>query len=60
VFALVDTRVRSHLAQFLARGERKIDQWYSTLRVVEVAFDDEPEAFVNINTRSEIAQLERP
>jgi molybdopterin-guanine dinucleotide biosynthesis protein A len=59
VFALVHTRVRPHLARFLASGERKIDLWYSTLRVVEVAFDDEPEAFININTRGEIAQFER-
>ena len=59
VFALVHARVREHLAQFLARGERKIDLWYSTLRVVEVAFDDQPEAFVNINTREELQQHER-
>ena len=50
VFALVCTRVRSHLADFLARGERKIDLWYASLRVVEVAFDDEADAFANINT----------
>lgn len=60
VFALVCTRVRSHLADFLARGERKIDLWYSSLRVVEVAFDDEADAFANINTRDELAQHERP
>jgi molybdopterin-guanine dinucleotide biosynthesis protein A len=60
VFALVSTRVREHLWDFLRRGERKIDLWYATLKVVEVAFDDEAEAFVNINTRSELAQYERP
>lgn len=56
VFALVCTRVRSHLADFLARGERKIDLWYASLSVVEVAFDDEADAFANINTRAELAQ----
>jgi molybdopterin-guanine dinucleotide biosynthesis protein A len=56
VFALVCTRVRSHLADFLGRGERKIDRWYASLRVVEVDFDDEVDAFANINTRAELAQ----
>jgi molybdopterin-guanine dinucleotide biosynthesis protein A len=28
--------------------------------VVEVAFDDEPDAFANINTRDELADLEKP
>jgi molybdopterin-guanine dinucleotide biosynthesis protein A len=59
VFALVSTRVRSHLADFLARGERKIDLWYASLNVVEVAFDDEADAFANINTRAELAQHDR-
>jgi len=59
VFALVCTRVRPHLADFLARGERKIDRWYASLNVVEVAFDDEADAFANINTRDELAQHER-
>jgi molybdopterin-guanine dinucleotide biosynthesis protein A len=60
VFALVCTRVRAHLSDFLARGERKIDLWYASLRVVEVAFDDEADAFANINTRDELAQHDRP
>ena len=59
VFAMICIRVRSHLADFLARGERKIDLWYATLRVVEVAFDDEADAFANINTRAELAQHDR-
>jgi molybdopterin-guanine dinucleotide biosynthesis protein A len=59
VFALVCTRVRSHLADFLARGERKIDLWYASLSVVEVAFDDEADAFANINTRAELAEHDR-
>lgn len=59
VFAMVCSRVRSHLADFLARGERKIDLWYASLSVVEVAFDDEANAFANINTRAELAEHER-
>lgn len=59
VFALVSTNVRAHLSAFLSRGERKIDHWYSSLKVVEVAFDDEADAFANINTLAELARHER-
>lgn len=55
VFALVRRDVLPHLAAFLAGGGRKIDAWYATLRIVEVAFDDEADAFRNINTRDELA-----
>jgi molybdopterin-guanine dinucleotide biosynthesis protein A len=50
--------VHPSLEAFLARGERKIDRWYASLQVVEVAFDDEADAFLNINTRDELAHLE--
>jgi molybdopterin-guanine dinucleotide biosynthesis protein A len=59
VFALVRASVLPHLQAFLAGGGRKIDAWYATLRVVEVPFDDEAEAFSNINTREELAAHER-
>jgi molybdopterin-guanine dinucleotide biosynthesis protein A len=58
VFALVRRDVVEHLAHFLESGGRKIDAWYATLRVVEVAFDDEAAAFENINTRDELARFE--
>jgi molybdopterin-guanine dinucleotide biosynthesis protein A len=54
VFALVDAGVLPHLTQFLQRGGRKIDAWYATLAVTEVPFDDEADAFRNINTRAEL------
>ncbi|MEO6566408.1 MAG: molybdenum cofactor guanylyltransferase MobA [Casimicrobiaceae bacterium] len=56
VFALVQRSVLPHLAQFLGAGGRKIDAWYATLAVVEVAFDDEADAFRNINTAAELAE----
>ncbi len=59
VFCLCQREVLPHLTQFLTNGGRKIDAWYSTLRVVEVAFDDEAEAFSNINTREELAAFEK-
>ena len=55
VFCLCKRRVHAHLRDFLDAGGRKIDAWYATLSVVEVAFDDQPEAFSNINTREELA-----
>ncbi|HTP61324.1 MAG TPA: molybdenum cofactor guanylyltransferase MobA [Burkholderiales bacterium] len=54
VFSLVRVAVLDHLAKFLAAGGRKIDAWYATLEVVEVPFDDEADAFRNINTREEL------
>jgi molybdopterin-guanine dinucleotide biosynthesis protein A len=54
VFSLVRVSVLDHLSKFLATGGRKIDAWYSTLEVIEVAFDDEADAFRNINTRDEL------
>lgn len=55
VFALVRRDVLPHLTQFLAGGGRKIDAWYATLATVEVAFDDEVDAFRNINTIDELS-----
>lgn len=59
VFALVRRGVMPHLARFLDRGGRKIDAWYATLKTVEVAFDDEAEAFRNINTADELREASR-
>ena len=54
VFALVRLSVAGNLQAFLAGGGRKIDAWYAALRVVEVQFDDEADAFRNINTLEEL------
>ena len=59
VFALVRRAVLPHLAAFLDAGGRKIDAWYATLRVTEVPFDDEAQAFRNINTADELAAAAR-
>ena len=60
VFCLCKRDVLPHLTEFLASGGRKIDRWYATLKVVEVAFDDEADAFENINTREELGRFETP
>ena len=54
VFSLMKRDVRESLEAFLAQGGRKIDAWYAALKVVEVNFDDEADAFRNINTLEEL------
>lgn len=60
VFCLCRREVLPHLTEFLAGGGRRIDRWYATLKVVEVAFDDEAGAFENINTQEELSRFESP
>ena len=56
VFSLVRKDVVDNLEAFLAGGGRKIDAWYASLRTVEVSFDDEADAFRNINTLEELGR----
>jgi len=60
VFCLCRCDVLPHLTAYLVAGERKFERWYATLASVEVAFDDQPEAFANINTREELASFSGP
>jgi len=59
VVCLIRKRLLPHLTAYLDSGGRKVDGWYSTLNVTEVAFDDQPRAFSNINTPEELHALER-
>jgi len=59
VFCLCRRSVLPGLADFLAGGGRKIDAWYADLKVIEVAFDDQPHAFSNINTENELRAYEQ-
>ena len=54
VFCILKRDLAENLEAFLAGGGRKIDAWYAPLRVVEVLFDDEADAFRNINTLEEL------
>jgi len=58
VFCLCRREVLPHLNEFLVSGGRKIDAWYATLEIAEVAFDDQEEAFSNINTLQELDGIE--
>ena len=59
VFCLARRGVLEHLTSFLKGGGRKVDAWYASLAVVEVNFDDQAEAFSNINTFEDLASLEK-
>lgn len=59
VICVARKRLLPHLAAFLDNGGRKVDAWYATLNVTEVAFDDQPRAFSNINTPAELQAIER-
>ncbi len=59
VFALVQRATLPHLTAFLLGGGRKFDAWYATLAHIEVAFDDEADAFRNINTVDELQRAQQ-
>lgn len=58
VFSLVRRSVLEHLTDFLKSGGRKFDEWYDTLRQVQVEFNDEA-LFGNINTPEELEAYEK-
>ena len=58
VFCLCRRTLLPHLEDYLQRGRRKFEDWYSSLETVEVLFNDQPQAFININTREELLCLE--
>jgi molybdopterin-guanine dinucleotide biosynthesis protein A len=59
VFCLCRRQVLPGLTEYLSGGGRKIDAWYSKLKVTEVPFDDEETAFSNVNTEAELGAFER-
>jgi len=58
VFALARTALLPHLTAFLEGGRRTVYAWYDLIKVVEVAFDDQEQAFTNINTTDELKSIE--
>lgn len=59
VFSLLRTGLLDSLLDYLARGERKIDLWFARHRSAVVDFDDQPEAFLNVNTPEQARAIER-
>jgi len=56
VFLLLKTELRRSLEQYLESGQRKVDDWLSSLNCVDVSFDDEG-AFMNLNTPEDIRAI---
>ncbi len=50
VFSLIKTALLPSLSEYLREGERKVQRWYARCPTVTVPFDDDPQAFTNINT----------
>jgi molybdopterin-guanine dinucleotide biosynthesis protein A len=63
VFCLLRVELLESLVQFTQDGGRKIDAWTDGQKTVLVPFDlatDDPQAFCNANTLTELRQLESP
>ena len=58
VICVARRRLLPQLAAFLDSGGRKVDAWTATLNVAQVAFDDRPGAFRNLNTLEELRAAE--
>ena len=54
-FALLHRSLHPSLIQFLAQNRRAIRDWLATLEATQVACDDHPDWFANINTPEELA-----
>ncbi|MGR8998533.1 MAG: molybdenum cofactor guanylyltransferase MobA [Gammaproteobacteria bacterium] len=58
VFLAIKTSLKSSLQDYLASGQRKIERWLEQHKMVKADFSDEPEIFININTMTELSDLE--
>lgn len=55
-FCLARRELLGRLDAFLAAGEHKVALWHASLNLAEVAFDDQADAFRNINTVDDLAR----
>jgi molybdopterin-guanine dinucleotide biosynthesis protein A len=58
VFCLCSSRLLPHLEHYLDQGGRQFEAWFASLDGITVAFDDNPNAFANINTPQDLIRLE--
>lgn len=59
VVLLVRRSVLPGLRNYLVGGGRKVHDWFYSVTHCSADFSDQPEAFVNINTPQQLAQLEQ-
>lgn len=58
VFSLCKKTILPSLIDYINNGGRKVSAWQKSLKYVEVDFDDDSEAFVNLNTFEDLSALE--
>ena len=58
VFLAIKTSLKTSLQDYLNSGQRKIDRWLEQQKMVKADFSNEPEIFININTLTELSELE--
>ena len=58
VFCLMKKSVLPSLTAYLDAGERKVSTWQKSLNYIEVDFSDNSQAFTNLNTFDDLADLE--
>jgi molybdopterin-guanine dinucleotide biosynthesis protein A len=59
VICVARKRLLANLAAFLDKGGRKVDAWQATLNMREVAFDDQPDSFRNLNSSEDLRAIAR-
>lgn len=59
VYALIKTKLKNNLSDYLNSGDRKIDLWYAQNNMTEVDFSDCPSSFDNVNTPEQKNKLQR-
>lgn len=58
VFCLCRRELLPALEAYLNAGGHRVESWQATCKRVEVAFDDAPEAFANVNSPEDLARAE--
>jgi len=59
VFSLVRTDLLPSLQNYLRAGDRKIDRWFASHKLLTVECSNYKKSFVNVNTEEELTQLEQ-
>ena len=59
VVVLIKRALLPSLQQAIAAGVRRVDRWYRQHQLVTVDFSDTPSAFINVNCRDDLAELQQ-
>lgn len=59
VFCVIKATLQNSLQDYLASGQRKVEDWLVRQNFVRADFSNEPEIFTNINSMTELSVLEK-